>query len=154
MAPTDHAALARGLAAQALSGTLSTLTLDAPGPGFPYGSIAPFALDGARPILLLSELAEHTRNLRADPRASLLVVEPGEGDPLARARACLLGRCLPADDERDRLRALYLAAHPEAARFVDFRDFHFFALTVEAARFVAGFGRMSWIDRAAWEAAG
>jgi putative heme iron utilization protein len=149
----SHAELARTLVARAKTATLSTLALDPA--GHPYGSLVSFALDGATPILLLSELAEHTRNLRADARASLLVAEPGEAQPLAHARVTLLGRCaLVADTERDRALTAYLGAHPDAAQFAGFRDFHLWRLDVEAARYIAGFGRMSWIAGADFTAAG
>lgn len=158
----SHAEQARTLAQRVKTGTLGTLAIDPPGgapetihtAGFPYGSFVTFAMGGAAPVFLLSELAEHTRNLRADPRASLLVAEPGEGDPLARSRVTLLGPCRPIARGGDaQARAAYLAVHPNAAYYADFADFHFWQLTVEAIRFIGGFGRMSWVSRAAWDAA-
>lgn len=130
--------------------TLSTLA-ERP-PGTPYGSLVAFALDEDVPVLLLSGLAEHTRNLKRDPRASLLVAEDFGNEALAAGRVTLLGVCRPLDDDRS-ARAAFLAAHPSAARYVDFDDFSFFALQVESVRYVGGFGRMSWIERDAWAAA-
>ncbi len=88
------------------------------------------------------DLAEHTRNLRADPRASLLVWEEGALDPLATGRVTLLGQLLEDDSGRDD----FLARHPEAERYASFKDFHWFRLAVESARYVGGFGRMSWVS--------
>jgi heme iron utilization protein len=110
-----------------------------------------YGLDGGAPVFVLSELAEHTRNLRADPRASLLLVERSEGDPLARARVTLLGPCRPVEGaERPRALDALVAAHPGAARYADFGDFHVWRLQVEAVRYIGGFGRMSWVDADAW----
>lgn len=144
----SHAAVARRLVAGASAGTLSTLALDPA--GHPYGSVVAYALCGDAPVLLLSELAEHTRNLRADARASLTVSEAGEAPVLERARVTLLGRARLLDEAAAAVRAAYLAVHPDAARFAGFQDFHFWQLDVTAARYIAGFGRMSWVDAGAW----
>jgi heme iron utilization protein len=153
---TNDAVEARALLDRASVGTLSTLSREPA--GYPFGSLVPFAVDTgdphAAPLFLISELAEHTRNLRADARASLLVCAEAGGDPLAKGRATLLGRCsplLPADSER--VRGLYLARHPAATTFVDFRDFAFWRLDVSDVRYIAGFGRMSWIAQEAWHTA-
>ncbi len=149
----SHAEFARTLAAHAGVGTLGTVALEPA--GYPYGSFVTFALDGASPVFLVSELAEHTRNLRGDARASLLVAEPGTpgDDPLARARVTLLGRCQPAPEGTDSVRAAFLAANPKAAYYADFGDFHFWRLEVEAVRYIGGYGRMSWVTREDWAAA-
>ncbi len=110
--------------------------------GHPYVTLVAYALDGERPVFLLSELAEHTKNLRADPRASLLLVDPGEGDPLARGRRTLVGRCALAP--RAEVEAAYLAVHPEAASYLEMKDFAFWRLQVEAVRTIGGFGVMGW----------
>lgn len=142
--------LARVLVAQVTSGTLSSLAVEPA--GYPYGSAVTYALDGASPVFLLSALAEHTRNLSVDSRASLLVVEPGEADLLARGRVTLLGRCTALDgaEAREHARSVYLATHPGAARVAAFKDFSFYSLNVEAARFIGGFGRMSWLSQGDW----
>lgn len=149
----SHAERARTLAGRVATGTLGTLAVEPA--GFPYGSFVTFAMDAGDPVFLLSTLAEHTKNLLCDARASLLVVEPGEGDPLARGRVTLLGPCarLGAGDELDRARAAYLVAHPDAAYYLDFGDFSMFRLRVESVRYIGGYGRMSWVEGAAWHAA-
>jgi putative heme iron utilization protein len=145
-----HAERARTLVQTLATGTLSTLAHDRS--GHPYGSFVTFALDEGCPVLLISELAEHTRNLRADSRASLLVVEPGEGDPLARGRVTLVGqaRILEPGEERQRAREAFLASHPNSSYYVDFKDFHLWTLEPDAIRYIGGYGRMSWIEAAAW----
>jgi putative heme iron utilization protein len=119
-------------------------TLD--GTGAPYVSLAMAAVDhAARPLLLLSDLADHTRNLRADPRASLLFDgTAGMDTPLAGARATVQGRIAASADGRDRRR--YVARHPDAAQYAGFRDFNLYRLEVERAHLVAGFGRIRWVE--------
>lgn len=135
-------------------GTLSTAL--AARDGQPFGSLAPYGLDpDGQPILLLSRLAVHSRNLLADPRASLLVAELRDGeDPLALGRVTLTGRVAPlAEAEIAAARDGYLARQPAAEVWVDFADFAFHRLTVEAAYVVAGFGAMGWVESEAYWAA-
>ena len=97
-------------------------------------------------MLLISELAEHTVNARADDRVSMLVTAPAadQTDPLGSARLTLLGRLHRVGDQ-SAPRAAYLERHPYAAAYVDFSDFSFWRLDAEKCRFVGGFGHMSWI---------
>jgi putative heme iron utilization protein len=143
-----HAERTRTLLAGAGRGTLSTIALDPP--GYPFGSVVSFGLDErGRPSFFVSTMAEHTRNLDADPRASLLVTEevPAGADPLAAGRVTLLGTVdeVTDADERAAAREGYLAANPEAF-YVDYGDFRCLRLEVEAVRYVGGFGRMSWVE--------
>ncbi len=145
--PSD-AERARTLVASQSRGALSTIALDPP--GAPFGSVVTYGLDPhGNPWFFVSTLAEHTRNLHADPRASLLVVEdtPAGADPLASGRVTLVGSVAAVDDrdERAAARAGYLAANPSAF-YVDYGDFRCLRLDVTAVRYVGGFGRMSWVD--------
>jgi putative heme iron utilization protein len=120
-------------------------TLD--GSGEPYVSLAMVALDqcGA-PLLYLSDLADHTRNLKRDNRVSLLFDGTLQAAvPLAGERVTVQGRISRADDE-PRLLARYVACHPDAASYAGFRDFHLYRASVERAHLVAGFGRIHWVD--------
>lgn len=141
-----YAERARTLVYLGRTGTLSTLSVKHP--GHPFGSLMPYALDGqGRPLFLISTLAMHTQNLRADPRASLLVTQPGwAGDPLAAGRVTLMGEAgpLPEADIAD-ARERYLTRHPNAAYWVDFEDFGFHRLEVTDVYFVGGFGAMDWV---------
>jgi hypothetical protein len=154
-AELSHAELARIRVATTNRGVLSTVALDPP--GYPFGSVATYALDErGRPVVFVSTMAEHTRNAAADPRASLLVAEPvAEGsDPLAAGRATLIGDLLPvAGGEQAAARALYLAANPASASYIDFGDFGFWRLEVRSVRYVGGYGRMSWVDPGDYAAA-
>jgi putative heme iron utilization protein len=147
-----HAERARTMAEQVSTGTLCTLAQEPK--GHPYGSLVTFALDAGEPVFLISELAEHTRNLRQDGRASLLVAESVAEDPLASARATLVGRCAPlAAAENASARAAYLARQPNAAYYADFKDFAFWRLTIESVRYIGGYGRMSWVAAGDWKSA-
>lgn len=118
-------------------------------PGYPFLSHVPLALDGAgQPIMLLSALAEHSRNLAADPRVSLMVSIPGE-HPQSQPRLTLLGDVRPIQVD-EALRERYLRYHPDAKDYLGFGDFRFYRLDVQSVRLVAGFARAGWIDADAW----
>lgn len=138
----------RDLVRQIPRAGLATLLAGEPAP-WPYASLVLVALDhDASPLLLLSDLADHTKNLRTDPRAALLF-DGTEGwrNPLAGPRAALLGRVRPCDDAR--LAARFLARHPDAAAYAGFADFHLYRMALERAHLVAGFGEIHWLDAAA-----
>jgi putative heme iron utilization protein len=131
---------ARRVLRRAATGALATLDRN----GAPFASLVTAATTPAgEPILLISRLAVHTRNLERNPQASLLVVGPGGegGDPLAGARLSLKGAVGPRDDD-PMLRRRFLAVHPEAAGYADFSDFSFRRFTVAGGHLVAGFGRI------------
>lgn len=146
-----HAERARSLAARHSMGALSTLALDPA--GYPYASFATFALESGEPVFLISRMAEHTRNLLADSRASLLVYDTDKQDPLANARVTLLGRVLRVERPAQLERTAYLTAHPTAEYYADFADFDFFRMQLESLRYIGGYGRMSWVDAAAFRSA-
>jgi heme iron utilization protein len=144
----------RTLLCLASIGTLSTLSRKHS--GFPFGSLMPFALDsGGRPILLISNIAMHTLNLKADPRCSLFVGQAGaDGDPLGVARATLIGVAEPVPGpEISSVREVYLARHENSRYWVDFPDFSFFCLRPIDLYYVGGFGVMGWVEAGDYEQA-
>src|SRR5882724_10898129 len=144
MQPTadfDAAGVARSLLRRSRQGALATLMT---GSGDPYCSLVNVAThaDGS-PILLISRLALHTRNILGDSRVSLMLDERADGDPLEGSRIMLAGRAEEASgDHATILRRRYLNAHPSAETFVNFKDFSFFRVQPAAAHLVAGFGRI------------
>jgi heme iron utilization protein len=136
--PSGPAMLARRLVRSTGHATLAT-SLD----GWPYASlVAAACAPDATPILLLSDLARHTKNLAADPRVSLLFAEPGApSDPLAAARLSLLGRAARCDDPA--LAARFAARHPGSGDYAAFADFRLYRVVIERGHLVAGFGRIS-----------
>jgi heme iron utilization protein len=144
-----HAERARTLASLASTGTLSTIAIDPK--GYPYGSYVTVAFDEGNPVFLISQLAEHTRNLAADPRASLMVAESRSADPLANGRVTMLGQCMRLERDGGSARRAFLATHPNAGYYADFGDFAFWKLTVESVRYIGGYGRMSWVRGEDWQ---
>jgi len=134
----DRASLATTLAGREPAGAES----------WPYASLVLLACDhDAAPLLLISDLAEHARNIADDNRVSLLVDgTAGRVDPLTGPRVTVLGRAEKTDDPR--LKARFVARHPSAALYADFADFHLYRVAATRAHFVAGFGRIHWIEAA------
>ena len=130
----------KSLLRRSRQGALATLMA---GSGDPYCSLVNVAScsDGS-PILLISRLAVHTRNLLADARVSLMLDERVEGDPLEGSRIMLSGHVEEVTSDRDIVRRRYLNAHPAAEAFVDFKDFSFFRIRPTGTHLVAGFGRI------------
>lgn len=131
-------AVAKKLLREGRSGALATLM---PGSGDPYCSLVNVATaaDGA-PLLLISRLAVHTRNVLSDSRVSLMLDERKEGDPLQGARVMLMGMAAATEDPEARRR--YLNRQPEAEMFAGFADFSFYRIMLTSAHLVAGFGRI------------
>lgn len=141
----EHAVEARELLSRERFATLCTNALDQP--GYPFGSIVPYAVDqSGHPILLASELAEHTRNFHADPRVALFVRDTSrpEADPQTLARVTVLGTIEPA--VREQVEKFFRSVHPKSGTYTRMDDFDFYKLKIEAIRYVGGFGRMSWVE--------
>lgn len=143
----DPVALGRELLRSARIGTLATIE---DGTGFPFATLTNVAsdVDGA-PLILVSGLSTHTRNLLGDARVSLLLTKSGQnaraekGDPLAHPRLTVQARAMRVEDEASlpRLRARFLARHPKAQMYVDFPDFTFFRLEPVSVHLNGGFAR-------------
>lgn len=119
--------------------------------GYPFATAVPFVLDFKHcPILCISALAEHTKNVLADPRVSLSVVQPGAEDVQDTARLTLA-----ADAERiepgEALRTRYLRYLPKTEELLAL-DFMFFRLRLKRIRYIGGVGRMGWIEESDWSA--
>lgn len=139
------AAAVRSLLRAVDRATLAT-ALARDGTGWPYASLVLVATDyDATPLLLISDLADHARNISADARASLLFDGTrGYSEPLAGPRATILGHAERRDDPRQRAR--FLARHPSAAQYASFADFHLYRLSLDRAHLVAGFGKIHWLE--------
>lgn len=150
----SHAERIRTLFTLAAVGTLSTISRKHP--GFPFGSLMPFALDDSgQPIFLISNMAMHTQNLNAEPRCSLFITQSAaDGDPLGAARGTLIGRAEAAPEaDLPSLRERYLARHENSRYWVDFADFRFFRMQIIDLYYVGGFGVMGWVDAAGYATA-
>ncbi|MFK7918189.1 MAG: HugZ family protein [Ilumatobacter sp.] len=147
----SHAELSRTLIEPGGVATLSTLTRS----GHPYASVAPYsALTNGAPLICVSSLAEHTQNLRYDPRSSVLVEAPSKPgvDPLSLARVTVVGAFMPAEPSDAEIEA-HLDLHPFARHYVGFADFSWWRLDVLNLRYVGGFGAMGWASAAEYSSA-
>jgi putative heme iron utilization protein len=137
----DPIAVGRAMLRGTRVGSLGTLE---PESGFPLVTLTSVAtdLDGA-PLILVSRLSNHTKNLLADPRVSLLLSQGGKGDPLAHPRLSVNARAsvIEPGPDRDRARRRFLARHPKAKLYVDFTDFLFFRLEPGTVHLNGGFAR-------------
>ena len=134
----DPRLAAKKLLREARSGALATLMQDS---GDPYCSLVNVATTvGGAPVLLLSKLAVHTKNILSDARLSLMLDERKEGDPREGARVMLMGRCVRDNDAATPI--AYLRRHPDAELYANFSDFSFYRMEIGSAHLVAGFGRI------------
>jgi putative heme iron utilization protein len=137
--PKDFRAVSEGrsLLRRIRVGSLATLDRET---GHPFASLVSVATDfDGSPLLLMSGLSAHTRNIEADPRVSLMLSQAGKGDPLAHPRLTLIGRC-----ERDPspvARRRFLKRHPKSALYADFGDFAFYRIAIEGGHLNGGFAR-------------
>jgi heme oxygenase (biliverdin-IX-beta and delta-forming) len=142
---------ARTLAWLGRLGSLSTHSRKFP--GYPFGSMMPYAADNrGRPVFFISTMAMHTQNLQGDARASLMIMQPDvSGDPLGAARLTLVGTAkeTPAAEVED----LYLSLHENAKYWREYTDFAYYRLEVEGVYFIGGFGVMGWISAEEYAAA-
>lgn len=145
----SYAEEARTLLASSAHGVLATLDTQ----GYPYTSVVELLpLEDGDALFLLSDLAEHTKNLSRDPRASLLVATDSESERLlAQARLSVMGTLGLEQDPRHR--EAYLKLHPSAATYAGFSDFRFYRLRPERTYFIGGFGRMGWADEKSYRQA-
>ena len=148
----SYAERARTLMHLARVGSLSTLSRKQA--GFPFGSVMPYGLGAqGHPIFLISTMAMHTQNLKADARASLLVTQDDtDGEPLGASRVTLVGNALPVPNtELAEVRKLYLERHANSKYWVDFEDFSFYRMDVVDVYYVGGFGVMGWVSASDYE---
>jgi heme oxygenase (biliverdin-IX-beta and delta-forming) len=140
------ASTARGLIRSLDRGTLATMLEGGKAGTWPYASLVLTACDlDASPLLLLSDLAEHTKNLARNPHASLLFDgTAGRDDPLTGARVTVIGEIAPDADSL--LMERFVNRHPSAAAYAGFKDFRIYRMRIVRAHLVAGFGRIHWIE--------
>ena len=141
--------VARNLLSQNRTGSLSTFSTKHP--GFPFASIATYSVSpSGEPIFFFSSMARHSKNLKSNPNASLLVTADSataQGGALASGRVTVIGEITPV--EKSDLEAIahdYLSVNPEATQWASFGDFQFYRLKVVDVYVVAGFGSMGWVD--------
>ena len=117
--------------------------------GYPYGSVMPFVLGhDCQPILFISSIAEHTKNIIANPKVSLLVFQSelkNAEDLHANGRLTLIGKAEKLDKNNSDLMARYCRYLPESTEYLTMHDFQFYRINITLARYIAGFGKMGWV---------
>lgn len=141
---------ARTLLLQESFGVLSTVSIDLP--GYPFGSVTPYCTDRmCRPIIYISHIAQHTRNIVSDSRVSLTVVEKGASEDVqAQGRVTCIGDARPVEDGDDDVRERYFRYFPSARQYERTHGFEFFRLELVRVRFIGGFGQIFWVEPAAF----
>ncbi len=142
---SDQAVTARRLLNHQGVGVLSTHSIDVP--GYPFGSIAPYTLNyDGEPIILISDIAQHTRNIKQNNRVSLTVFDPGSNDPQSGGRLTWIGDATAVDPADTTTRDRYLRYFPSAESYFETHDFSFYRIGLRRARFIGGFGQIFWIE--------
>lgn len=126
-------------------GVLSTHSIDVE--GYPFGSIAPYALDyDGEPTILISDIAQHTRNIQHNNKVSLTVFDASADDPQAGSRLTWIGDAESVDSSDTATRDRYLRYFPASESYFDTHDFSFYRIRLRRARFIGGFGQIFWIE--------
>lgn len=142
---SEHARTARRLLNHQSFGVLSTHSIDLE--GYPFGSIAPYALDyEGQPAILISEIAQHTRNIKQNNKVSLTVFDPRADDPQAGSRLTWIGQAEAIGESERDIRERYLRYFPAAESYFETHDFSFYRIRLRRARFIGGFGQIFWIE--------
>lgn len=146
----NEAALGRALVRSLDGGVLATLSLELP--GYPFGSLTPYVTTHeGQLVVYVSSIAQHTRNMQADPRVSLTVVEPGAGNRQALGRVTVVGdAALVPGPALAAVTRRYLRFFPEAEAYAGTHDFAFFWIVPRRVRYIGGFGRIFWIEADEW----
>jgi putative heme iron utilization protein len=143
----DKVQSARNLFLKESFGILSTMSVDLP--GYPFGSIAPYCADGrCRPIIYISHIAQHTKNIQRDPRVSLTVIEKNteSDDVQARGRVTCVADVRPIGPDESAVQERYFRYFPSARQYERTHDFAFFRLELVRVRFIGGFGEIYWVE--------
>ena len=142
---SDQALIARKLLNHQSVGVLSTHSLDVE--GYPFGSIAPYALNyESEPTILISDIAQHTRNIKQNNKVSLTVFDQCVDDPQSHGRLTWIGDAEPIDPNDTAIRERYLRYFPSAESYFETHDFSFYRIRLRRVRFIGGFGQIFWIE--------
>lgn len=126
-------------------GVLATQSVDIE--GYPFGSIAPYVLDyEGQPVMLISEIALHTRNIKRNNKVSLTVFDRLADDPQAAGRLTWIGDADPVNPNDAEIRRRYLRYFPSSESYFDTHDFSFYCIRLRRARFIGGFGQIFWVE--------
>jgi putative heme iron utilization protein len=143
MSSYDKAFEARKFIKTFNSGVLSTISLDVE--GYPFGSVVPYCLsEKVEPVILISNIAQHTKNINADSRVSLTVFDSQKGDIQANARITYIGDAVKDDDSY--LKDKYINSVTDSIKYFEFHDFSIYKIVLKKIRFINGFGKIYWVN--------
>lgn len=127
------------------TGVLSTISTDVE--GYPFGSVTPYCLSSnLEPLILISTIAQHTKNIIANNKVSLIVFAPESEDAQASGRVTYLGDAVLTDDQEDKEK--YSLHFPKSKGYFDFHDFKLYKIQFKRIRFIGGFGSIHWVESA------
>jgi len=142
---SDQGLTARRLLNHQSVGVLSSHSIDVE--GYPFGSIAPYALNyESEPTILISDIAQHTRNIKQNNKVSLTVFDQCVDDPQSHGRLTWIGDAESIDPNDMATRERYLRYFPSAESYFETHDFSFYRIRLRRARFIGGFGQIFWIE--------
>jgi putative heme iron utilization protein len=142
---SDQALTARRLLNHQSVGVLSSHSIDVE--GYPFGSIAPYALNyDSEPTILISDLAQHTHNIKRNNKVSLTVFDQCVEEPQSNSRLTWIGDAEAIDPNDVAIRERYLRYFPSAESYFQTHDFSFYRIRLQRARFIGGFGKIFWIE--------
>lgn len=148
---SSEAKAVKKLIEQQSFGVLSTYSVDVE--GFPFGSVTPYSLtENHNPLIFISNIAQHTKNIIKDNRVSLIILEnmqDGSKDPQKHGRASILGRATPLEttgEENEGKYQRYFQRFPESESYKDTHGFQLYEITPVRIRFIGGFGKIFWLE--------
>ncbi len=148
--PSEEATIARKLLRSMDCGVLSTMSVAMP--GFPFGSVTPYVTthDG-HVVVLVSDIAQHTKNMQADDKVCMTVMDNADGNKQEQGRATIIGRARPVPgDKEEEVSSRYFAFFPEARHYSQAHDFTYFWVEPKKIRYIGGFGKIFWIEKEDW----
>ena len=146
---TEEASTARRLLRSVDSGILSTMSRELP--GYPFGSVTPYFLTHTGQVVIyVSTIAQHTKNMKADQRVCLTVMDRGVGNSQALGRATVVGDATIVSGDDAEQAERYFRLFPEAVNYGQTHDFYFFGITPLRVRYIGGFGKIYWVESNDW----
>ena len=150
MSALNQAATGRRLIRSLDSGVLATMSLELP--GYPFGSLTPYVMTHEGELAIyVSAIAQHTRNVQANPKVSLMAFEQGDGNKQALGRVTVVGDATAVPEHAQQaVSRRYLRFFPEAEAYAGTHDFAFYWIAPRRIRYIAGFGQIFWIEAEQW----
>ena len=146
MSKSESAKQARDLLLQEYQGILCTNSIDLP--GYPFGSVVPYTVDAnGQPIILISTIAQHTKNILSDNKVSLIVTEGDADDLQTVGRVTYIGDARKLDEQENDAMERYYEFFPQSRGYDKTHDFDFYVIDLQRVRYIGGFGKIYWVEK-------